>query len=50
MHIIDLKCIGEEDNLWKCSHFTLLEYNCTSNYDALVVCQGSYKKMLYPLS
>lgn len=38
--ILDIHCTGNESTIWNCSQNQLEDYECSSNKDAAVICQG----------
>lgn len=41
-HIIDLNCIGTEQNVFNCSYNDIVQYSCTDYEDASVRCPGTF--------
>uniref|UniRef100_A0A1X7V0V9 SRCR domain-containing protein n=1 Tax=Amphimedon queenslandica TaxID=400682 RepID=A0A1X7V0V9_AMPQE len=43
--VVDLNCTGNENEFLDCPYNSLTDYNCPSNHDASVICQGSNTPM-----
>ncbi|NXP07827.1 DMBT1 protein, partial [Thinocorus orbignyianus] len=41
----DMRCQGDEDNLWDCSHRGVAVHNCQHKEDASVICAGTRAHM-----
>ena len=39
LHIIDLNCTGDENNIWQCPMNSLTQHQCWHYNDAVVGCQ-----------